>query len=89
MVVIFINEWLVLSAWMYAYVLLNTMPLKEHLVYSTLAKTKEVEELFPLFGEYDIIFRITVENLEEARKIIEEKVRTIDGVLSTKTLLGY
>jgi len=74
---------------MYAYVLLNTEPMKEHGVYNALVKTKEVKELFPLFGEWDLIFRITVENLTEAGKIIEEKIRTIDGVLATKTLFGY
>ena len=74
---------------MYAYVLLNTLPLKEHLIYNRLVRTEEVEELYPLFGEYDIIFRLTIENIKEAGKIIEEKIRMIEGVLATKTLFGY
>jgi len=74
---------------MYAYVLLNTLPSKEHLIYNRLVRTEEVEELYPLFGEYDIIFRLTIENIKEAGKIIEEKIRTIEGVLATKTLFGY
>ncbi len=37
------------------FVLISTAPAKEHEVYNELLKVKEIVELHPLFGEYDLI----------------------------------
>ena len=70
------------------FVLISTAPAKEHQVYNELLKIKEIVELHPLFGEYDLIAKVEAKDLEELGKIIVEKIRSIDGVADTKTLTG-
>jgi DNA-binding Lrp family transcriptional regulator len=40
------------------FVLISTAPAKEHEVYNQLLNVKEIVELHPLFGEYDLIAKI-------------------------------
>ncbi|MBC7081202.1 MAG: Lrp/AsnC ligand binding domain-containing protein [Thermoplasmatales archaeon] len=70
------------------FVLISTAPAKEHQVYNELLKLKEIAELHPLFGEYDLIAKIEAKDLEELGRIVVEKIRKIDGVTDTKTLTG-
>ena len=63
-------------------------PRKEKEVYSRLASLEEVEELYPLFGEYDLIAKIVVKDFEELSEVVVKKIRALDGVLETKTLTG-
>ncbi len=68
--------------------MISTAPAKEHQVYNELLKIKEIVELHPLFGEYDLIAKIDAKDLDELGKIVVEQVRSIDGVADTKTLTG-
>lgn len=70
------------------FVLIKVMPRKEREVYEKLIKLDEVEELYPLFGEYDLIAKITVSDFEELSEVVVKKIRSIDGVIETKTLTG-
>jgi len=70
------------------FVLIKVMPRKERAVYEKLAKLSEVEELYPLFGEYDLIAKINVKDFEELSDVVVNKIRSIDGVIETKTLTG-
>ncbi len=70
------------------FVLISAAPAHEHDVYNKLSKVKEIIELHPLFGEYDIIAKIEAEDFEKLGKIIVEKIRSINGVIDTKTLTG-
>lgn len=70
------------------FVLIKVMPRKEREVYERLIKLEEVEELYPLFGEYDLIAKITVKDFEELSEVVVKKIRSIDGVIETKTLTG-
>lgn len=70
------------------FVLIKIAPGKERRVYDRIASIKEVEELYPLFGEYDLIAKIVVKDFEELSDIVVNKIRTIEGVLETKTLTG-
>jgi DNA-binding Lrp family transcriptional regulator len=70
------------------FVLIKVSPGKEKSVYDKLATLKEIEELYPLFGEYDLIAKIVVRDFEELSDVVVNKVRTIDGVIETKTLTG-
>lgn len=70
------------------FVLISTAPAKEHQVYNELLKIKEIVELHPLFGEYDLIAKVEAKDLEELGKIVVERIRSIDGVADTKTLTG-
>ena len=68
------------------FVLLHIAPLHEYEVFNKLSKLHEVIELHPLFGEYDLIAKIEAEDYESLGQIIIHKIRTIDGIIDTKTL---
>ena len=70
------------------FVLINVAPAHEHEVYNKLSKIPQIVELHPLFGEYDLIAKIDANDFEELGTIIVNKIRTITGVLDTKTLTG-
>ena len=73
---------------MIAYVLLSIAPLIEHEIYLALCRSNEVDEVFPLFGEYDIILKLTSDTKEGIGEIVE-RIKTMKGVLASKTLTGY
>lgn len=70
------------------FVLISTAPAKEHEVYNALLKIKEIVELHPLFGEYDLIAKIEASDFNVLGQIVVDKIRTITGVIDTKTLTG-
>ncbi len=70
------------------YVLITAAPAHEHEVYKELSKVPEIIELRPLFGEYDLIAKIEAEDFEKLGSIIINKIRSIEGVIDTKTLTG-
>jgi DNA-binding Lrp family transcriptional regulator len=70
------------------FVLINTAPALEHEVYNNLSKVSEILELCPLFGEYDLIAKLEAENFEKLGEIVINKIRSLKGVIDTKTLTG-
>jgi len=70
------------------FVLINVAPAHEHEIYNKLSKIPQIVELHPLFGEYDLIAKIDAADFEELGTIIVNKIRSITGVLDTKTLTG-
>lgn len=70
------------------FILINVAPSHEHEIYNKLSKITQIVELHPLFGEYDLIAKIDASDFEELGTIIVNKIRTIEGVLDTKTLTG-
>jgi len=70
------------------FILINVAPAHEHEVYNKLSKIPQIVELHPLFGEYDLIAKIDANDFEELGTIIVNKIRSITGVLDTKTLTG-
>ena len=68
------------------YVLINTVAGKEHDVYIELSKIKEIIELIPLIGEYDIIAKIEADNFDGLSHIVFELIRSVPGITNTKTL---
>ena len=70
------------------FVLISAAPAKEHEVFTTLSKVQEIVELNPLFGEYDLIAKIQADDFEKLGDIVVNKIRSIDGVIDTKTLTG-
>lgn len=70
------------------FVLISTAPAKEHDVYNELLKIPEIVELHPLFGEYDLIAKVEAEDFNTLGEIVIDKIRTIPGVIDTKTLTG-
>ena len=70
------------------YVLINAAPAHEHEVYTKLSKVPEIVDLHPLFGEFDLIAKIEVENFEKLGELLVNKIRSTEGVIDTKTLTG-
>jgi DNA-binding Lrp family transcriptional regulator len=70
------------------FVLISTAPAKEHEVYNELLKVKEVVELHPLFGEYDLIAKIEADDFNLLGQVVVDAIRSIPGVIDTKTLTG-
>ena len=70
------------------YVLINTAPAHEHEVYTKLSKIPEIVEVHPLFGEFDLIAKIDAEDFEKLGDLVVKKIRSIKGVIDTKTLTG-
>lgn len=70
------------------YVLISTAPAKEHEVFNKLKELPDIIELHPLFGEYDLIAKLETEDFNELGKIVVDGIRSIDGVIDTKTLTG-
>jgi len=70
------------------FVLINIAPTYENEVYKKLSKVPDIIEIHTLFGEYDIITKIEAENFEKLGQIIVNNIRSIKGVIDTKTLTG-
>ena len=75
-----------------AYILINSdlgtdVSIIEYLN-KTLSEEKDIQfEVNGVYGVYDIIVKLTSENGETLRGIITNKVRTIDHVQSTLTMM--
>jgi DNA-binding Lrp family transcriptional regulator len=70
-----------------AYVLINTEPkFMEHVV-EILEKLDTVEEIFPVYGVYDVVAKIRADSMGELKEIVTWKVRSLKEVRSTITML--
>jgi DNA-binding Lrp family transcriptional regulator len=70
------------------FVLISTAPAKEHEVYTELLRVKGIVELHPLFGEYDLIAKVEAEDFNALGQLVVDKIRSVPGVIDTKTLTG-
>ncbi|MEE8565154.1 MAG: Lrp/AsnC ligand binding domain-containing protein [Candidatus Thermoplasmatota archaeon] len=70
------------------FALLSISPLYEKEVYKKLKDTSEIIEVHPLFGEYDILLKIETVDIDSIGEIVISKIRSIKGVMDTKTLIG-
>ena len=70
------------------FVLITTSPGREQDVRNSLDNVELVTNRWMLFGEYDLIARIQADDENVLTRCIVEKIRTIDGVSDTRTLLG-
>lgn len=70
------------------FVLIRTAPGKEREVFERLLEVKPIIEIHPLFGEYDIIAKVNADDFQVLGEAIVDTVRTIPGVIETRTLTG-
>ena len=70
-----------------AYVLVVTDPTKTKHVHDEISKVPHIVELHEVMGPYDIVVEIEVETLQDIPTILGEKIRTIDGIQSTTSLV--
>ena len=70
-----------------AYVLINTEPKHMENIVESLEKLDTVVEVFPVYGVYDVVAKIKAETMEKLKEIVTWKVRNLDEVRSTITML--
>lgn len=66
--------------------MIDIEPSHEKEVYSRLMKIEQVVELYPLFGEYDLIAKVEAESYDAIGSVVVSKIRSIEGVKATRTL---
>ncbi|RLG58352.1 Lrp/AsnC family transcriptional regulator [Candidatus Geothermarchaeota archaeon] len=70
-----------------AFVLINTELGAEDEIKKKLLEIPEVEEAHAVYGVYDIIAKVRAENLEKIKEVITWKIRRMDKVRSTLTMI--
>jgi DNA-binding Lrp family transcriptional regulator len=70
-----------------AYMLLKVSSGTEREVCSQIVNFEEVLDASIVYGEYDIIVKIQVEELESLEKFLSENVRTIPSIMLTSTMI--
>ncbi|MHA1126253.1 MAG: Lrp/AsnC ligand binding domain-containing protein [Candidatus Heimdallarchaeota archaeon] len=71
-----------------AYVLINTEIGGEADVIAQLKAMSEVEEVSVVYGVYDIVAKITSETMDSLKEMITTKVRHLNKVKSTMTMIS-
>ena len=71
-----------------AFVLINCDLGYEEKIISELKSIDGVDEVHGTFGVYDIVAKVSSEEVDSLREIISRKVRKIPKVRSTLTLMG-
>jgi len=70
-----------------AYVLLKVTPGYERNIVEELKGLPEIEDINELYGEWDIITKASVERIEDLDALLSEKIRKIEGVTLTSTMI--
>ena len=70
-----------------AFVLINTEIGAEEDVLKELKKMKAVEEAYCAYGTYDIVAKIRADTMEKLKEVVTWKVRKLNKVRSTLTML--
>ena len=70
-----------------AYVLLKVKPGHERNIVKELKDLPEIEVINELYGEWDIITRVSVVSIDELDALLSEKMRKIEGVTLTSTMI--
>ena len=70
-----------------AVVLVNTDLGSQDKVLENLKLIGGVEEAHPLYGIYDCLVRIKADSIDELKNITKSKIKAVDGVTSSLTLL--
>jgi DNA-binding Lrp family transcriptional regulator len=72
-----------------AYILLNTALGEEPEVVRALKGVTEIKNIYILYGIYDIIVEVEADTMDKVKKIVFDKIRRLDNVKSTITLITY
>lgn len=58
-------------------------------VLEEISKISCVIKVYAIFGRYDVIAEVEVEDLRELSQLTQDKLRAIPGVLSTETFICH
>jgi len=70
-----------------AFVLINTQIGSEEEVLKDLKGLEEVEEAHIVYGVYDIVAKVTAEDINKLRDIVTMKIRKMKKIMSTTTMV--
>ena len=70
-----------------AFILINSEIAAEEDVLRELRKIEQVKEAYVVYGVYDIIVRVEAKDMEELRSIVTQRIRRIDDVRTTLTMV--
>tara|TARA_B100001564_G_C20331814_1_gene530451 strand:+ start:409 stop:642 length:234 start_codon:yes stop_codon:yes gene_type:complete len=71
-----------------AFVLFKTEPARERDVYLALSDNDSVAEVHVLYGEFDLLIRISSKNSSDLSSMLIQDFRQIDGVRETQTMIA-
>lgn len=71
-----------------AFVLFKTEPSREREVYISLTENDAVAEVHALYGEYDLLVRVSIEDEKKLTSMLMREFRQIQGVRETQTLIA-
>ena len=63
-----------------AIIIIQSESEKHKKVENKLSELEEVSEVYSISGEYDILIKVWAHNLEELNRIVNTKIRSVDGV---------
>ena len=72
---------------MIAFILITTKNGKEKETAKTLRKIPEVKEAYSLYGDYDVIAKVEVENLQRLNELRNKILKENKDILYTETLI--
>ena len=70
-----------------AYVLFKVGSGTEREVAKKLVEFDEVKQADVIFGEYDVVAKVSTEDLDTLEGFVSEKIRTVPNVLVTSTMI--
>jgi DNA-binding Lrp family transcriptional regulator len=70
-----------------AFVLINVGASSEDNVLTQIKGVGGVKEAYVSYGMYDLIVKITTETMDELKTIVSRKIRSLDKVLWTSSLI--
>jgi len=71
-----------------AFVLVMTNTGKEKEVITSLKETEGVQDAWVVYGDYDIITKLSAASLDELNSIVFEKIRSVKNISMTTTLIA-
>jgi len=72
-----------------AFVLINAEAGSETEILEALRKIENVKDAHGVYGVYDIVARVEAESLDQLKEVITWKIRRLDKVRSTLTMIVY
>lgn len=71
-----------------SYTLARVKPAQDVVVYRIVKDLPSVKEVITTYGEFDLIIKIEVDSLADLDDFVFNKLRVIDGIDSTTTLIS-
>ena len=70
-----------------AFLLMGVNPGTERKIYSELKKIKEISLVHEVYGEWDLIAKVDVQNVEDLDSLVSDKIRVLKDIKFTSTII--